>query len=74
MFALKLQCSKAGVCMCVCVRLRASVSALGVPGLSCVCLIKRGKTDDKCETVKHLMCAYLPPHLFSWERFRVGGV
>lgn len=39
------------MCVCVCVT--------GSAGLSCICLIKRGKADDKCERVKHLMCAYL---------------
>lgn len=42
---------KGSVCVCVCVT--------GSAGLSCICLIKRGKADDKCETAKHLMCAYL---------------
>lgn len=55
MFALRLQCSKA-VCVCVCAPARVTRNT----GLSCICLIKRGKADDKCETVKHLMCAYLP--------------
>lgn len=44
---------KRSVCARVC------VCVTGSAGLSCICLIKRGKADDKCETVKHLMCAYL---------------